>query len=111
MHLGDSGSEDLSFVSNAERAARYSQKAIAIALRGSTSKNMAYKLERKLFDNGHVVTVLETSELNLITTVKNAGLLVLTLNSPAEFADVIFDTDTQTLDVIYTQLKAQNIIY
>ena len=44
---------------NAEqRAARYGQKAIAIAVTGATSKEIAYKLERKLSDNGHATTVL-----------------------------------------------------
>ncbi len=111
MITGASNDINQQVVSAEERSARFGQVPTAISLTGASSQAVAYLLERKLFDNGHVVTVLETSELNLITTVKNAGLLVLTLNSPAEFADVIFDTDTQTLDVIYTQLKAQNIIY
>ena len=94
-----------------ERSARFNQSPAAISLTGATSKAVAYLLERKLFDNGHTVTVLETSELNLIAAIKNAGLLVLTLNSPADFADVIFDADTQTLEDIYTELKALTIIY
>jgi bifunctional enzyme CysN/CysC len=37
---------------------------------------MAYQLERRLFDNGHATTVLETEATSLlIDVIKNAGLL------------------------------------
>ena len=111
MITGASNDINQQAVSAEERSARFGQVPTVISLTGASSQAVAYLLERKLFDNGHVVTVLEISEFNLIAAVKNAGLIVLTLNSPAEFADVIFDTDIQMLDVIYTQLKAQNIIY
>ncbi len=111
MITGASNDINQHAVSAEERSARFNQSPAAISLTGATSKAVAYLLERKLFDNGHLVTVLETSELNLIAAIKNAGLLVLTLNSPADFADVIFDADTQTLEDIYTELKALTIIY
>ncbi len=111
MITGASNDINQHAVSAEERSARFNQSPAAISLTGATSKAVAYLLERKLFDNGHTVTVLETSELNLIAAIKNAGLLVLTLNSPADFADVIFDADTQTLEDIYTELKALTIIY
>lgn len=111
MISGESDAEDLPFVSNAERAARYSQKAIAIALRGSTSKNMAYKLERKLFDNGHATTVLETQNSVLIGAIKDAGLICLCVNYSADLAELTFDADNESIDVIYSVLKDQKIIY
>lgn len=40
-------------VSSEERAARFGQQATLIALTGEASKDLAYQLERKLFDNGH----------------------------------------------------------
>jgi bifunctional enzyme CysN/CysC len=98
-------------VSTEERATRYSQKPTAIALNGVTSKDSAYLLERKLFDNGHATTVLETQNSALIVAIKNAGLLCLCVNYSADLADISFNTDQQSLDDIYSALKEQNIIY
>ena len=98
-------------VSAEERAARYSQKATAIALTGSTSKETAYQLERKLFDNGHATTVLETQNTSLIQAIKNAGLICLCVNYSANLADISFDTDKHPIDDIYSVLKEQKIIY
>ena len=98
-------------VSAEDRAARYSQKATAIALTGSTSKETAYKMERKLFDNGHATTVPETQNTSLIQAIKNAGLICLCVNYSANLADIGFDTDKQPIDDIYSVLKEQKIIY
>ncbi|MEI7457708.1 MAG: sulfate adenylyltransferase subunit CysN, partial [Nitrosomonadales bacterium] len=53
MITGGIEQENLQPVSAEERAVRFSQTATAIALNGSTAKDVAYQLERKLFDNGH----------------------------------------------------------
>ena len=98
-------------VSTEERATRYSQKPTAIALNGATSKDSAYLLERKLFDNGHATTVLETQNTALILAIKHAGLLCLCVNYSADLADISFNTDQQSIDEIYSALKEQNIIY
>ena len=98
-------------VSTEERAARYSQKPTAIALNGTSSKNSAYLLERKLFDNGHAITVLETQNTALILAIKHAGLLCLCVNYSADLADIDFNTDLQSIDDIYSALKEQHIIY
>jgi bifunctional enzyme CysN/CysC len=111
MITGSTGEESLQPVSVEERAARFSQKATAIALSGSTSKEIAYQLERKLFDNGHAATVLETQNSSLIVAVKNAGLICLCVNYSANLADIGFDSDTQAVDDIYSALKDQKIIY
>ena len=111
MITGGTGEESLQPVSPEERAARFSQKATAIALTGSTSKEVAYQLERKLFDNGHAATVLETQDASLIAAIKNAGLICLCVNYGANLADIGFDGDTQAVDDIYSTLKDQKIIY
>ncbi len=98
-------------VSSEERAARYSQKPTSIALIGLASKDNAYLLERKLFDNGHATTVLETPNSALILAIKNAGLLGLCVNVSADQADISFNTDQQSIDDIYSALKEQNIVY
>jgi len=111
MINGASEVENLPLVSAEERAARYSQLPCAIALSGTSSADIAYKLERKLFDNGHATTVLETQNTEMMCAIKNAGLICLCVNNNGAQADIQFDTDSQSLDTIYNALKEQKIIY
>jgi bifunctional enzyme CysN/CysC len=111
MITGATDAENQQPVSAEDRAARYSQKAIAIALTGATSKETAYKLERKLFDNGHATTVLETQNSSLIMAFKNAGLICLCVNYTTGVAEINFDTDRQSIDKIYNLLKERKVIY
>ena len=111
MITGVSDEENRQPVSVEERAARYSQKATAIALTGAGSKETAYILERKLFDNGHATTVLETQNTSLIQAVKHAGLICLCVNYSTHLADMSFDIDKLSIDDIYGTLKEQKIIY
>lgn len=111
MITGASNDINQKAVSAEERSARFGQTPAAVALKGTSSQELAYQLERKLFDNGHVVTVLETPAPTLINALKNAGLIALTLNSTADLVDVVFDTDHLNIEDIYIALKAQNIIY
>jgi bifunctional enzyme CysN/CysC len=111
MITGGTEEESLQPVSPEERAARFSQTATAIALNGSAGKEIAYRLERKLFDNGHASTVLEVQDTTLIAAIKNAGLICLCVNCSANLADIGFDSDTQAIDDIYSALKDQKIIH
>ncbi len=111
MITGASHDINQQFVSVEERAARFGQIPAAVSLTGVASQTIAYQLERKLFDNGHVVTVLEMPELTLIAAIKGAGLIAIIVNSSVDIADVVFDTDLQSLEDIYTALLAQQIIY
>ena len=111
MITGGTEEESLQPVSPEERAARFSQTATAIALTGSAGKEVAYQLERKLFDNGHAATVLETQNTSLIVAIKNAGLICLCVNYSPNLADIGFDSDTQAVDDIYSALKNQKIIH
>ena len=112
MITGSTEDEIQQPVSVAERAARFSQTAAAIGLTGSTSKELAYQLERRLFDNGHATTVLEIADAaELIQAIKNAGLIGICVDSSAGLTDLSFDTDTQSIDDIYSVLKDQKIIY
>ncbi|MGZ4992355.1 MAG: sulfate adenylyltransferase subunit CysN [Methylobacter sp.] len=111
MITGSTDEESLQPVSPEERAARFSQTATAIALTGSNSKEIAYQLERKLFDNGHASTVLETQNASLISAIKTAGLIGLCVNCSADLADIGFNSDTLAIDDIYSALKDQKIIY
>jgi bifunctional enzyme CysN/CysC len=108
MIIGVGDEEDLQAVSAEERAARFSQKATSIALTGANSTDLAYQLERKLFDNGHATTVLETPEAALIDAIKGAGLLCICIGGTADFA---FNTDELPLDDIYATLKEEKVIF
>ncbi|NOQ77538.1 MAG: sulfate adenylyltransferase subunit CysN [Methylococcaceae bacterium] len=114
MITGEAGNEDLSHVSADERAARFSQKATAVNLTGANSHDIAYQLERKLFDTGHATTVLEQqaeeSDL-LISAIKNAGLICLSINNTSNSTDISFDCDSQSIDDIFSSLKDQKVIY
>ncbi|NOQ15135.1 MAG: sulfate adenylyltransferase subunit CysN [Methyloprofundus sp.] len=111
MISGHSSDSELNDVSTEERAARFGQKAVAIDLIGTHAEQMAYQLERKLFDSGHAATVLTANLSNIdeaISVVKHAGLICLcTENNTSE---VSFDTDNDSLEQIYLALKEQNII-
>ena len=116
MITGESGDEDLANVSADERAARFSQKATTLGLTGSNSQEIAYQLERKLFDTGHATTVLEDQNQGsdtdiLIATIKNAGLICLLVDNDSDQTDISFDCNKQSIDDIYSALKDQQIIY
>jgi bifunctional enzyme CysN/CysC len=110
MIIGTTEEETLRAVSIEERAARFSQQAAAVSISGVNSKEMAYQLERKLFDNGHAATVLEASDAALIQAIKNAGLIGLCVNGK-EDCDSAFDSDELPIDEIYNSLKDRKIIY
>lgn len=108
---GDSGAQP---VSAEERAARFGQKAAAIALTGTHAQDTAYLLERKLFDSGHAATILETQDAGnaaLLRAVKHAGLICLCVTGePGDGHDLQFDTAQWDIEAIFAQLKEQRII-
>ena len=113
MITGESDNDNLSNVSADERAARFSQKPTVINLTGANSQDIAYQLERKLFDTGHATTVLEQQSSDneaLVNAIKNAGLICLSVNASSA-TDFSFDCDKQSIDKIYSSLKDQKIIY
>jgi bifunctional enzyme CysN/CysC len=111
MITGVTDDSDLKPVSAEERAARFSQTATAISLNGANAQEVVYQLERHLFDNGHAATILETFNAEFVPVIKHAGLICLTVNADADSIDMSFDCDKISIDDIYTELKAKNIIY
>ena len=91
MITGDVSAEEWSQVTAEERATRFGQTASVIVLSGNNAKQTAYHLERKLFDTGHAVAVLEHVNDELAMAIKNAGLLCLCLNVKPAAADLTFD--------------------
>lgn len=108
MISGHSSELELSHVSAEERASRFGQKAVAIALTGANKEPIAYQLERKLFDNGHAATVLASDLEDAIAVIKHAGLICFCTESSA--CDLSFDTDKLSADDIHLALKEQDII-
>ena len=58
-----------------ERAARFHQKTVTLWLRGANARELAYQVERKLFDLGHAAAVLDDDKEAL-----HAGLIASSLN-------------------------------
>jgi len=111
MIVGSDDNENLTPVSVEERAARFSQVATAISITGEKSLEIAYQLERRLFDNGHACTILETTNNVLIEAINHAGLIAICVNTNDGFTSIGFDADTLGVDEIYAALKTQKIIY
>jgi len=110
MITGNASTEDWSPVSADERATRFSQTASIIALIGSNAKQLAYQLERKLFDAGHAPAVLEHSNDGLATALKNAGLLCLCADQKPANSDLTFDCGQYDVDQMYEILKQRGVI-
>lgn len=112
MITGSADTENLQTVTPAERAARFGQRATAINITGANAAADAYLLERKLFDNGHACTVLETQiAADTILAIKNAGLICLCVNADNVATDLSFDAEQINLDDIYVALKQAKIIF
>jgi bifunctional enzyme CysN/CysC len=97
-----------------ERAARFAQNPSIILLTGTKAQETAYILERKLFDNGHAATVLETmltKPKEFAEAIKNAGLLCLCVGLNYEMADLSFDTNALSADEIHDEMKIKGIIH
>ncbi len=113
MISGVADGAELAPVTTEERAARFGQKPVVIALTGDDSSDRAYQLERKLFDTGHATTVLENQDNSLpilLPVIKQAGLISICVNCATDVADLSFDTGQHDLDAIYNALKANDTI-
>ncbi|MDI1291900.1 MAG: sulfate adenylyltransferase subunit CysN [Methylobacter sp.] len=111
MITGDASAEEWTQVTAEERATRFGQTASIIVLSGGNAKQTAYHLERKLFDTGHAVTVLEQATDELALAVKNAGLFCLCLDHKPSAADLAFDCDQYKVDDIYGTLMNCGIVF
>ncbi|MGY6274256.1 sulfate adenylyltransferase subunit CysN [Methylomonas sp. MgM2] len=111
MICGDASEDEWSRVTAEERATRFSQIASIITLTGANAEQTAYHLERRLFDTGHAVTILEHGGDELAIAIKNAGLLCLRLNSQSGQADVSFDCGEYNVDELYAALKNRGLIH
>jgi bifunctional enzyme CysN/CysC len=93
-------------ISITERAQRLRQKPYVLSLYGKRSTEIAYALERKLFDMGHLPIVVSS---NISTdTLKDAGLLVVQISDSAENSipcDTLPEDHRDALDVLIGMLE------
>ena len=87
-------------VTTEERAARFGQKAATVWIRGSQARELAYRLERKLFDLGHAAAVLDDASLVesaavIAKAMNRAGLICLCVLEPAVVAQAPEDLALQ----------------
>ena len=111
MITGEANAEEWSAVSAEERATRFGQSASIIGLTGSNAKQLAYQLERKLFDTGHATTILEQGNDELAAAIKNAGLIGLSLTDAVTVNDLSFNSNEHDVDSIHAALKQAGVIH
>lgn len=104
---------DMLPVSTAEKVARFSQHASIINIIGDDCVSFAYQLERNLFDNGYVATVLanKNNTFVLANAIKQAGLVCLCANNqPMIEADIQIISNIESIKNVVNSLKNQGII-
>ncbi len=110
--------EDQRRVTSEERAARFGQKASIVYLSGSRALELAYRLERRLFDTGHAAVVLDEQVLSeigpeLARALTHAGLIVLWPNKTPlpEAEGPLLDAERLTLEQALSYLKEEQILH
>jgi bifunctional enzyme CysN/CysC len=74
-----------------DRAARFGQKPVTVWVRGASARELAYRLERRLFDLGHAAAVLGDEVAadrapEIAKALNRAGLICLCVLEPAVLA-------------------------
>lgn len=111
MIYGQIDHDDWTPVKPSERATRFGQIAAVVALRGADAKQIALQLERKLFDTGHAVTILEQRNFSIEAAIVNAGLICLSIGDTGGECIADFDCSALSCDEIYASLKSMNLIH
>ncbi|MGH8556795.1 MAG: sulfate adenylyltransferase subunit CysN [Methylococcales bacterium] len=110
---------ELKPVSEAERAARFGQRAATLWLTGQNNLELARHIERKLFDSGHPSAVLSDPQeswdyLNAAGILTRAGLIALCVSNQSpvkiEANDLMLNSDEIGADDILKLLKKKQII-
>ncbi|HEY6390817.1 MAG TPA: sulfate adenylyltransferase subunit CysN [Bryobacteraceae bacterium] len=94
-------------VTPAERIARHGHRAATISL--GPRKQLAALLERKLFDTGSAVAIVEHADLAVCAALEKADLLVLRVsNDPADWD--LPEDDERAADQVIASLKDSGIL-
>lgn len=111
MISGYADQDNWQAVSVEERATRFGQSAAIIGLSGNNAKQIAYQLERKLFDSGYAITVLEDYNPVLANTLKKAGLICLCIDAKQPKTEIGFDCNIYSIEAIYQSLQHHRLIH
>jgi sulfate adenylyltransferase large subunit len=94
-------------VTPAERITRHGHRAATILL--GPRKQLAALLERRLFESGGAVAIVENADITISAALERAGLLVLRVsNEPADWN--LPEDDDQAADQIIASLKDSGIL-
>ena len=112
MIIGTSSATEFQAVTRGERLARFGQQPLTVWLSGNNNVEIAYEVERHLFDMGHACAVLQASDLDMpveaaAEILTSAGLIALCCSDkPAGDADNEFDCGkTNSHDILATISK------
>jgi sulfate adenylyltransferase subunit 1 len=94
-------------VTPVERIARYRHGGETVSL--GNRKALAWLLERKLFDRGCAVTVIEHAAAETLAALEQAGLLVLLVSSKSPVWDLPKD-DSEAADFVIASLEQAEIL-
>nr|BAL54406.1 bifunctional sulfate adenylyltransferase subunit 1 / adenylylsulfate kinase protein [uncultured Gammaproteobacteria bacterium] len=102
-----------------ERASRFGQQACVVYLTGAYALELAYRLERRLFDTGHAAVVLDEKVLpgvgpELAQAFTHAGLIVLwplAEARPPVPEGMVLDADRLDLEQALKELKTAQILH
>lgn len=116
MILGAAEGESNRPVTVEERAARFGQRASIVYLIGKNALDLAYRLERHLFDSGHAAVVLDPQALpridrELAHALTHAGLIVLWPIAEAPETGPVLNADRLNLEQALSYLKAEQILH
>jgi len=113
------GESGLRRVTVEERSARFGQKAVTLWITGERRHDVAYELERKLFDVGHASTVLEAGAAGepvrtIAAQINRAGLICICPSEASPEGDGVTEfrasADDTTADDLLALLKENRIL-
>lgn len=113
------GESVLRRVTAEERSARFGQKAVTLWITGERRHDVAYELERKLFDVGHASTVLDNEALGeqvrvIAEQINHAGLICLCPCEASPGGDgptvLRVSADAMSADEVLALLKETQVI-
>ena len=100
-------------VTQEERTQRFAQRGASCWINGTKAKGLAQQIERKLFDAGHFVLIIEKCpDAETLKALNTSGILTFCLDqAPADAReDQVIDADTMTVESLYEDLKGKNIL-
>ena len=102
-----------------ERAARFGQKPATIWMAGTNARELAYQVERRLFDGGHATSVIDAESYGesaalIANSLNQAGLICLAVVAKPTIAldptHHSLNVESMTVDGLVDWLKKKSVI-